>query len=229
MSRIEVFSTPHRALRYAFGELTTKAGTTDFTNRQDVLDLRLRMHEVFTLVHSHSHHEDDICFAELDARCTNATVYDRNEHTRLHETLDELMARITGIEACVAIGQDETAAGKELYMELCLLHGEMLRHMMEEERDTQPIFWQYMSDDELQAFEHRIMAAMSPDLTMKWLTYILPSHTHNERVMMLAGAQSGMPAEAFNAVLSLAESVLRPEEYANVKAALCMVEVPMSI
>ncbi|MCF8245862.1 MAG: hemerythrin domain-containing protein [Saprospiraceae bacterium] len=225
MNRYQVFDVPHKALRLAFSNLLNLAGKTDFAIPQDIVALKKLMEEVFSLVYSHSHHEDDICFLELDKYVPNATAHDRAEHIKLHATLDKLMEQISTISQAVNNGQDGSIAGRALYTDLCILHANMLNHFMEEETDTQSLCWQYMTDDELKAFEPRIMAAMTPEMSMLWLKYILPTKSEKELVEMLTGMQQTAPRPVFDATMNLAERVLAPAEYEKLQTVFGLVEM----
>lgn len=211
MNRYQIFDVPHKALRLAFSNLLTQAGKTDFSIPQDIALLKQLMAEVFSLVKSHSHHEDDICFPDLDQLLPEATKHDREEHIKLHARLDGLMMEIDSISQ----SPEAVVAGRGLYTRLCVLHADMLNHMMEEERDTQPLYWQYMTDEELMAFEPKIMAAMTPDMSMLWLKYILPTKTETELVEMLGGMQQFAPPPVFEATMNLAETLLTPAEWSS--------------
>lgn len=225
MNRYQLFDVPHKALRLAFGNLLNVAAKTDFSVPQDVETLKNLMEEAFSLVYSHSHHEDDICFAELDKLVAHATEHDRQEHIKMHATLDELLEKVAEIYQAVQQGQDVSTSGRDLYTDLCVLHANLLNHMMEEERDTQPIAWQYMTDDQLKAFEPRIMAAMTPEMSMTWLKYILPTKSEKELVEMLNGMQQTAPPPVFEAVMGLAEQVLAPAEWRKIELVFGPVEM----
>ena len=94
MQRVQMFDTPHKALRMALGELLVLAGKTDFSNSSNIRGLQGLMRYVSTLIHSHSHVEDDLLFAALDHFTPAATKHDRAEHVRLHARLDELLATL---------------------------------------------------------------------------------------------------------------------------------------
>ncbi len=217
MNRYQVFDVPHKALRLAFSNLLTLAGKTDFTIAENIASLKQLMAEVFSIVKSHSHHEDDICFPELDRLLPSATNHDREEHVKLHARLDELITEIEAINQAIAEGQETVKIGRDLYTKLCVLHTDMLNHMMEEERDTQPLYWEYMTDEELMTMEPRIMAAMTPDMSMLWLKYILPTKTEKELVEMLKGMQQFAPPPVFEETMKLAENVLTTAEWENLQ------------
>jgi Hemerythrin HHE cation binding domain len=219
MARTRLFDLPHKTLRFAFNELLTQAGRTDFAQNADAKALKETMKTVFTLVKSHSHHEDDICFADLDQIAPNATRHDREEHLRLHHRLDTLLVDIKTILECINMGQDESEAGRALYADLCDLHAEMLVHMMEEERDTQPIFWKYMTDEQIAAFEPRIMGAMSPEMSALWLRYIVAALSHAELVALFTGMRANAPSFVFEANMRLAQEVLNADAYGILEAA----------
>jgi iron-sulfur cluster repair protein YtfE (RIC family) len=219
MNRPQLFDTPHKAMRLAFSQLLTQAGKVDFSQLQDAVALKNKMVEVFALVKSHSHHEDDICFADLDKIAPNATQHDRDEHIRLHNRLDDLTNSIKTIIDCIKMGQNEINTRRAIYTDLCNLHAEMLIHMMEEERDTQPVFWQYMTDEQLQAFEPRIMSNMTPELSATWLRYIIPALPYAELVGMFTGMQATAPPFVFEANMRLAQEILTVAEFEKLENA----------
>jgi Hemerythrin HHE cation binding domain len=225
MNRYQVFDVPHKALRLAFSNLLNLAGKTDFAVPQNITALKKLMEEVFSLVYAHSHHEDDICFTELDKFVPNATAHDRAEHVKLHARLDELLAEVNAIYQAVNNGQDASMAGRKLYSDLCVLHANMLNHMMEEETDTQSLVWQYLTDEELKAFEPRIMASMTPEMSMLWLKYILPTKSEKELVEMLKGMHQAAPLPVFEATMDLAEQVLTTAEWEKLQTTLGVVEM----
>ncbi|MBI1225051.1 MAG: hypothetical protein GC192_07410 [Bacteroidetes bacterium] len=217
MIRYQVFDVPHKALRLALSNLLNLAAKTDFAVAQDISSLKNLMAEVFSLIKSHSHHEDDIAFPELDKLLPNATQHDREEHIKLHARLDALLVEVETVFKTVENGKDAAGIGRDLYTNLCVLHADMLNHMMEEERDTQPIIWLYMSDEELMSMEPRIMAALTPDMSMLWMKYILPTKTEKELVEMLKGMQQMAPPPVFEATMNLAETVLPASSWENLQ------------
>jgi iron-sulfur cluster repair protein YtfE (RIC family) len=220
MTRKPVFDTPHKALRLAFAELTTLAGKTDFYNISAVQALQKLMGDVFTLVYSHSHHEDEICFEELDQRCPNATQHDRDEHQRLHQRLDELNAKAHLMVEELRAGQDQSEEGEALHTRLCNLQAEMLIHMMEEERDTQPLVWKYLSDEEVAAQEARILSSMEPQIMALWTPYIIGSQPLKQVQEMFKGMQVSAPAFVMEGNLKVARQRLSTAEYAQLEAVL---------
>ena len=208
MERIQMFDTPHKALRLAFSELLTLAGKTDFAQTIEIRTLKEKMRDVFSMVKSHSHHEDDVCFADLDQLVPNATQHDRTEHIRLHHVLDTLIIKINTINEGVQMGLNESVAGRTLYTELCNLHAEILIHMMEEERDTQPVFWKYMTDEQIAGFEPRILASMTPEMSALWMRYIIPTQPHEMLLGMFRGMKANAPFFVFEANMNLAKEVL---------------------
>lgn len=220
MARIQMLDTPHKALRFAFGKLLTQAGKTDFSQLEEVVALQSLQSDVFNMVRSHSHHEDDICFAALDKIVPNATQHDRSEHERLHLILDALEMNLEAIADSVRSGKDEAITGFALYTHLCVLHAEMLNHMMEEERDTQPIFWEHMTDAQLAAFEPKILASMTPEMSALWMQYIIPSQPMPKVIGMFKGMAATAPPAVVAGNLRLAKSVLSEVEYARLNDAL---------
>lgn len=212
-SRYPLFDVPHKALRMILSKLVHKSGTIDFNVPEQATEFAVLFREVHILIYSHSHHEDNLLFTELDKIAPGQTSHDREEHDRLHRDLDVLMELIETLAAQsgkVLITDNEV---NELYKRLCQLHAEMLIHMMEEETITQPVFWEYMTDEELASFQPRILGSMTPEVSALWLKYIFPSHAVSAVARMLMGMKETMPEHVYDNILQIAREALSDKAY----------------
>jgi hypothetical protein len=89
-----------------------------------------------------------------------------------------------------------------------------------EEDHVMPLLWKLCTQDELAGRFRQIIADQTPKQLLDNLGIILPALNPAERFMTLKMGQTTMPTEAFQAVLSVAERVLSPEDWASLKAML---------
>lgn len=95
-----------------------------------------------------------------------------------------------------------------------------LDHIDFEEDHVMPLLWKLCTQDELAGRFRQIMADQTPKQLLDNLGIILPALNPAERSMTLKMGQATMPAEAFQAVLNVAERVLSPEDWEPLKAML---------
>lgn len=211
-----IFNVPHKALRYIFGQLIQQAGVLNPGDPEAMSAFVQLFDDARKLVYSHSHHEDEIMFTDLDTVAAGATDHDRSEHIRLHAELDRMDASIRHLAKLAEKGMTNSADVDMLYNQLSRLHSDMLVHMLEEEIVTQPVFWKAMSEQELAGFEPRILAAMSAEETALWMKYIFLSHPTNEVALMLEGIRAESPTEVYRSLLDIARTALSAEAFDKV-------------
>src|SRR5690606_37191384 len=107
-----------------------------------------------------------------------------------------------------------------LYRGMALFVAENLEHMHFEETHNMAVLWSACSDDEIMAIEHAIVAALPPAMMMKFARWMLLGMSHPDRVGMLAAMRETAPAEAFEAVRTLARAHLEARDWRKLAAAL---------
>ena len=84
-----------------------------------------------------------------------------------------------------------------------------------------PVLQSAFEDEELRAIEGRIVARIPPEEMARIMRLMLPAMNHPERVEMLSGMRSAMPAMAFRQILEdAARPALAAADMAAVERAL---------
>lgn len=206
--RYPIFSAPHKALRYALSRLVDLVGKMDIYETKQVDELVNLFNDLYTMIYSHSNHEDEILFNALDAIVPGKTIQDRNEHIRIHDDLDKLKVEIEIFAMNVYKNELHSDDVEILYNTICKLQSDMLIHMLEEESITQPLFWNYMTDEELEAFRPKIMAAMTPDESALWLKYIFASHSAVYVTELLNNIKQTAPEQVYQKIQRIAKGIV---------------------
>jgi hypothetical protein len=219
-SKISLVLTPHKGIRYAFPQLSIKAGNIDYTDKTAVEDLKALLVEFGDLLEEHAHIENEFILKPLEVRLPGSTEHDTNDHERLYALQEELIAKLDSI-LDPAISPDEAQrTGYEFYQNLSELHAAHLEHMLEEERVTQTLMWQHFTQEEMLSLHQQIIRNIPPDKMLAWMKYILPALNPAERREMLGGMQAGAPAPFFERVMAVAERVLPFSDFEKLEDAL---------
>ncbi|HXD78028.1 MAG TPA: hypothetical protein VN616_09495 [Puia sp.] len=213
MKRIKPYDVPHKGLRHALSQLSLSAGRTDYSDRQQVAELHRLGTRVFSILSIHAEDENSVTLAHLETRCPGAAEHDLDDHERIHSLQDNLERLLAEIYDGSAKGKDLSEAGGEFYIAFSEFHGQYLLHTAEEERVTQPLLWQYFTDEELAGHRKEIMARNPPPTLLTWLRFVIPAQTHAERKNLLAGVKQMAPAAFFAEAMSVIEKVLSVPDF----------------
>jgi hypothetical protein len=220
MSRTKSYDVPHKGLRNALSQLQLLAGKTDYSNQQEIEQLYRLGDDVFKILTIHAADENEVALAELELRCAGCSQHDFDDHEVIHLVQDKLEKLLAKIYNNSKAGQDVTADGEEFYISFSEFHGTYLEHTAEEERVTQPLLWQYFTDEELASHRGKIMAKNPPQTLLIWLRFVIPAQSHKERVVLLTGFKKMAPIPFFNEGLQVIKQVLAEKEFDELKEAL---------
>ena len=207
------YDVPHKGLRNGLSQLSLLAGRTDFSNPSDVAQLHQLGTRLFAILTIHAEDENSVTLAHLETRCPGCSQHDLDDHEEIHRAQQDLENRLAAIHAGAGDGKDMAEAGTEFYLAFTEFHGRYLGHTAEEERVTQPLLWQYFTDEELAAHRSEIMARQSPQTLLTWFEFVIPSQTHAERVGLLAGFKKMAPTAFFSQAMEVIGKVLPQPEF----------------
>ncbi len=199
----------HKGIRRLMFDLVNRAGRTDFNDAVAVSMLRAETRSCFELLSAHAHHENVFMAPVVTAHAphlSNLVAPAHDEHEMEIEALTLMLERLDSSHSGAA------AAGHDLVVRLSRFFGDLFVHMADEEEQIMPALWKAMTDEEIAAVEHQIVASIAPDKLARFLSWMLPAMNHPERVEMLGAMQQTAPPEVFAFVLDLSRSVLTVNE-----------------
>jgi hypothetical protein len=212
-TRPSLVLTPHKGIRYAFAQITMKAGSIDYANPEQVADLIDQVTEFGDLLEEHAHLEKEYILAALAARVPGSADHDEQDHIALEELQSVLMSKLENLQEPGLSPQEANARGYAFYQDFSKLHAAHLEHMLEEEQVTQALLWDHFSDEEIMGLHFQIVSHIPPDKMLAWMQYIMPALNHAERSQLLKGMQMGAPAEFFELVMARTKSALSEEAF----------------
>ena len=219
-SKPSLVLTPHKGIRYAFSQLSWKAGNIDYTDKAEVAELKAQMEEFGELLEEHAKTENEFILKPLEARLPGSSDHDEQDHEHLYALQEALLAKLEGILHPTIPASEAMSTGYEFYQDLSKLHAAHLEHMLEEEQVTQVLMWSHFTGEEMMDIHHQIIQHIPPAKMLAWMKYILPALNHEERFGLLKGMQAGAPAAFFEQVMSVAEAVLPANVFEKLEGAL---------
>lgn len=208
MSRLRSLDPPHKGIRYALGIVQTLAGTTDYTNTQELEYLKVRCRELFRILHDHAHTEEKFILGPLELRHPGASVNDHEDHIRIESVLEQLEQQLESLK--VSENQEQ---GHEFYLSLSEFNARYLEHIGREDRVTEKLMQQHFTDEEMMAHQGEIMKEMPFDMLLLWFRYIAPARRHEENLQVLQGLKASAPPAAIEAVLGTLKEALPQTAY----------------
>lgn len=218
--RMNSFDVPHKGIRNGLSQLSLAASKTDFTSSGEVTQLYNLGKEVFEILARHANDENDVSLRALEQRFKGASHHDVEEHIRIHVAQSKLEALLEEVFQISKAGGDASEKGIEFYNGVSYFHAEYLRHMSEEERETQVLLWQHFTDEELAGHRSEIMKKLEPETLLLWFKFIIPAQRHQERVGLLGGFKAMAPIDFFQSAMSVVKSALRPDEWNRLNESL---------
>lgn len=215
MSRPDLFTAIHKAIRAMVYDAGGRLQTTDFADDRAARTAAADLIPVLSLMREHHDTEDEFVFP----------------HVRPFDQalVDELQAQHRTVETLLAIAGDAVAAtetadrasrpeaGAELNQRFNELVAFYFQHLAHEELTMVPLMWERFTDAELAAVQRSIMASLKPQLALDWLAWMFRGLNRQELVGMLAGAKASMPAPALENIKDLGAASLEPERWTVIR------------
>lgn len=213
MTRDDLFTHIHKALRKGLFDLAVRAGATDWTDPDDVGALTAAWAPLAGLLRAHTRHEDEHILRLLDGVPASGAEPLGEVHDDLDALLDDLDIRLAALAR-----RPHPDTGLGWYRDLCRFVAATLPHLHEEETVVMPQIWQHRTDDEIAATRARFMAAVPPDQFALTMELLLPALDRTTRLGLVAGLAATAPPAVVEAVLAIARRLLGAEDAAGLRA-----------
>ncbi len=220
--RPDIYRNIHRGLRLCMNQALERIGRMDPSDDLDVAATIGATREMLELFELHLEDENAFIHPALSSCRPGSADRTASDHVGHLQAIAGLRDRVTALE--VARRPQRGAAADQLYRGMALFVAENLEHMHFEETHNMAILWSACSDDEIMAIEAAIVASIPPDMMMKFARWMLLGMPHPDRVGMLAAMRDTAPAEAFEAVRTLAWTHLEARDWRKLEAALDLAE-----
>mgnify|MGYP000877186974 FL=1 len=202
MNKEKSYAASHKGLRYILSKFSLLSGRTNYSNLEQVQQLKKLGEEMFFLLTHHLNTENDNLLRPLEERVPGSSKHDLEDHERLELIQNELANQLAALD-----GTQDAEAGHLFYLSFTNFHSQYLEHILQEELVTAPLLLANFTGEELQNNSMRIMQKVEFPVLLLSLKYIIPAQTEDENLKILRTFRKNAPQEAYEAVLN----VIRPE------------------
>ena len=216
--RHDLYRNVHNGLRLCMADALGAVGRMDADDPADVAAVTLRMNELIALFRAHLDKENAFIHPALEVRRAGSTSRIAHDHAEHIEGFARLAADVQALRN--ATRGTRADAARTLYRDLAAFVADNLVHMAAEESDHNAALWATHTDEELAGIERAIIASVPPALLSANLRWMIPAIPHADRLAMLTGLRANLPAQAFDATLSLLMPHLADGEWAKLLAGL---------
>jgi hypothetical protein len=191
-ARFSIIEAAHKGIRNALSQWSLQAGATDYTNMDEVAELRLRTATILAMLEEHAHSENTLILPLLDGKVPAGAVHDAEDHEAMDAQQNSLLQLLDRIQQEARSPHEAAALGHQFYQDLSLIHAAHLQHMIEEERGSQVLLWEHYSDDELRQVHAKILQKLDPALRGHWMEYIVPALNKPEREKLVTAQKTSI-------------------------------------
>jgi hypothetical protein len=196
----------HKGLRAELFAVVGSAGNVDPGDRAGRAALVAHVDDVIDFLTDHAGQEDTHVLPVLEAH--TPALFERISADHAH--LDGRLARIKDRAASITDADpgEQRARVHNLYLDLASFTGAYLAHQEFEERIAMPALLEAIGVEGAVQMHHAIVSSIPPPVMAKGLAVMMPAMNLDDRAELLAGMQHDAPAEVFDAVWGLTQSVL---------------------
>ncbi len=220
--RPDIYRNIHKGLRLCMNQALEQVGRMDSSDDLDVAASIGSTREMLELFALHLEDENAFIHPALSACRPGSADRTASDHVGHLQAIADLRDLVTSLEA--ARRPQRAAVADQLYRRMALFVAENLEHMHFEETHNMAVLWSACNDEEIMAIEHAIVASIPPAMMMKFVRWMLLGMPHPDRVGMLAAMRDTAPAEAFEAVRTLARAHLEARDWRKLADALDLAE-----
>jgi hypothetical protein len=215
---LDLYKDIHKGVRSELFSVVESAGSTDPADACGKAALSDHVRSVVAFLDTHAAHEDTAILPDLETHLpamAERIAADHASFDRRCEALIDLAAT-----SAASAGPDSRCLNHRLYLDLADFVGVYLQHQDFEERVLMPALFEAVGFEAVLAIHESIIGSIAPDEMARSLAVMLPAMNLDDRCELLGPMRAGAPAEVFEAVWSLAGSVLAPADVAAIATRL---------
>jgi hypothetical protein len=208
----------HSGIRNGLFSVTFAAGQVDPHDAAAVQAVAARWTDLVGVLVAHAEHEDEYIQPVIERFAPGYAAEIADAHPRLEAQMAEL--EVLADRATDACPEQARLLTHRLYLGLASFTAKYLQHQEFEEFEVMVMLSQHLTFEELLAIDNAIVASIEPDMMARSAALMLPAMNIDDQTELYEGARAGVPAEVFQGMLMLAESVLEPVRYQALQARL---------
>ncbi|MFW9804049.1 MAG: hemerythrin domain-containing protein [Candidatus Thorarchaeota archaeon] len=217
--RMRLFGPIHKGLRHLLSTRVLQLGQMDLRVAPNVRTQWKEVEKSFEVLHVHAAAEEEFVFPNIEKK--NQELFDRLNHD--HQAFTSIMDSLEKqLEALVVIESHEERIMKgnsltQAFNDFVVKYGE---HMQVEEKTAMPILWDVLEDNQIMEIIGKMSMKPAPEVSQYFLPFLVQATNPMERIGILTGMKSLMPAAVFQGAIQIVQKALSTEDWEALQQAL---------
>ncbi|MFW9842169.1 MAG: hemerythrin domain-containing protein [Candidatus Thorarchaeota archaeon] len=213
---MRLFGPIHKGLRHLLSTRVLQLGQLDLRVLENVKSQRDEVRRSFEVLHVHAAAEEEFVFPNIEEK--NPNLFDRLN--RDHQTFTPIMDSIEQQVEALIVDEERIMKGNEVVQAFNDFVVKYSEHMQVEEKTAMPILWEVLKDNQIVEIIGKMSMKPAPEVSQYFLPYLVQATNPMERVGIMSGMKSLMPATVFKEAIQIAQKALSNEEWDALRQAL---------
>jgi nitrite reductase/ring-hydroxylating ferredoxin subunit len=219
-SEIDLYLGIHKGQRHRFFSIATQAGILDYTNPKTVDALYEELYSFREHLRVHAHVEEKFIHPVLSQRVPGGARQLEEDHHLIRQEFDDLIANFDGLRAKPIDFEKRAELALEFYRAWNRFAAFYFMHVNREEEQVMPTLWKLCTVKELAEIHKLMIINQTHEQLVEDFKIMLPNANFKEQVEILGSVRATLPPEEYQGFLNLAEQLLGPKNWANLKTEL---------
>ena len=220
ISEIDLYVGIHKGQRHRFFSIATQAGILDHTNPKAVDALYDELYSFREHLRVHAHMEEKFIHPVLSQRVPGGAMQLEEDHRLIRQKFDDLIANFDGFRAKPVDFEKRPELALELYRAWNRFAAFYFMHINREEEQVMPTLWKLCTVEELAEIHKLMIINQTHEQLVEDFKMMLPNANLKEQVEILGSVRAALSHEEYQGFLKLAEQLLGPKNWADLKTEL---------
>ena len=214
--RMHLFGLIHKGIRHILNTRVLQVGQLDLRVVEDVESQSDEVRRSFEVLHVHAAGEEEFVFPYVEEK--DSDLFDRlmSDHHAFTQMMNSLEQRMKALIS----DKERATKGYEIAQAFNNFVAKYSAHMLVEETMVSPILWDAATDDQIVEIIGKMSMKATPEVSQYFLHYLVQATNPMERIGVMSGMKSLMPAARFQGALQTAQKALSAKEWNALRQAL---------
>ncbi|MFW9807580.1 MAG: hemerythrin domain-containing protein [Candidatus Thorarchaeota archaeon] len=214
--RAPLFGPIHKGIRHILNTRVLQLGQLDLRVGADVKSQSEEVRKSFEVLHVHAAAEEEFVFPHIKEKNPDLfelLIRDHQTFTPIMDSLEQQMKSLIVDKERIMKGNDVAQAFNDFVAKYSA-------HMLVEEKMAQPILWEVLEDNQIIEIIGKMSMKPAPEVSQYFLPYLVQATNPMERIGVLSGMKSLMPAAVFQGAIQIVQKALSTDEWDALRQAL---------
>jgi hemerythrin superfamily protein len=207
--RMRLFGPIHKGIRHILNTRVLQLGQLNLRVVEDVKSQSDEVRRSFEVLHVHAAGEEEFVFPyvkEKDPDLFDRLMHDHQAFTQIMGSLERQVGALVEDKERIMKGNDAAQAFNDFVAKYSA-------HMLVEEKMVTPILWEAITDNQIVEIIGKMSMKAAPEVSQYFLQYLVQATNPMERIGVLSGMKSLMPAAVFQGALQVVQKALSTKDW----------------